>query len=187
MGKLPTHFYEYNSLDANGNSIDLSVRGNSPTSTNSYVPVLSADEASKFTVENVLSGNDSWLPTEQTVSSGATVLSVNGNTLSWTAVDDARTYVIFKDGKYLTDQTGTSYTVTEDGAYTVRTANLMGGLGATSNEVTYQNVPSGINDIRGAENADDVNSDAAYNLSGQRVGAGYRGVVVKKGKKVVRR
>ena len=47
MGKLPTHFYEYNSLDANGNSIDLSVRGNSPTSTNSYVPVLSADEASR--------------------------------------------------------------------------------------------------------------------------------------------
>lgn len=185
MGKLPTHFYEYNSLDADGNSIDLSVRGNSPTSTNTYVPVLSSDEAQKFTVENVLSGTDSWLPTEQTVNSGATVLSVNGATLSWTAVDNARTYVIFKDGKYLTDQVATSYTVTEDGAYTVRTANLMGGLGATSNEVTCQNVASGIRSIQHTQKSEGVEHEIAYSLSGQRVGTGYRGIVVKKGKKIV--
>ena len=165
--------------------MDLSVRGNSPTSTNTYVPVLSSDEAQKFTVENVLSGTDSWLPTEQTVNSGATVLSVNGATLSWTAVDNARTYVIFKDGKYLTGQVATSYTVTEDGAYTVRTANLMGGLGATSNEVTCQNVASGIRSIQHTQKSEDLEHEIAYSLSGQRVGTGYRGIVVKKGKKIV--
>ena len=36
MGTLPTHFYEYNSMDKDGNPIDLSTRKNSPTSTNSY-------------------------------------------------------------------------------------------------------------------------------------------------------
>lgn len=39
MGNLPTHFYEYNSMDANGNAIDLSKRQNSPTSTNTYSPI----------------------------------------------------------------------------------------------------------------------------------------------------
>jgi len=136
MGTLPTHFYEYNSLDKNGTAIDLSVRGNSPTSTTTYTPVLTMEEAAKFTLENVLGGTDSWLPTDECVILSATTLSKEGNTLSWTAVDDARCYVIFKDGAYLVNQTTTSYdTNGETGVYTVRAANLNGGLGNASNKV----------------------------------------------------
>ncbi|MBQ6681216.1 MAG: hypothetical protein IJM78_03190 [Prevotella sp.] len=147
MGTLPTHFYEYNSMDKNGNALDLSVRGNSPTSTNHYTPVLTAAEAAKFTVENVLGGTDSWLPTEETAVVAApanftATYDAGTYTLTWTAVDDARCYVIFKDGEYLADVTTTSYETTEAGVYTLRSANLYGGLGSTSTVIVTVNNPA---------------------------------------------
>lgn len=137
MGTLPTHFYEYNSTDANGDAIDLSVRKNSPTSTNTYTPVLTAEQAAKFTLKNVLGGTDSWLPTDYTTVMDAPEVAASGSTISWDAVDDARCYVIFKDGEYLTNQTETSYDITAAGVYTVRAANEMGGLGETSDEMAF--------------------------------------------------
>ncbi len=138
MGTLPTHFYEYNSKNASGSALELSGRGNSSTSTNSYAPVLSSAEAAKFTVENVLGGTDSWLPTDEcpTLDAPASV-SMSGTTLSWDAVSDARCYVIFKDGEYYANQTETSIALTEAGTYTVKAANLNGGLGAESASKTY--------------------------------------------------
>ena len=138
MGNLPTHFYEYNSMDANGNAIDLSGRTNSSTSTNHYTPVLTDEQAAKFTVENVLGSTDSWLPTDYTTEVVAPTISLSGSTLSWTAVADARCYVIFKNGEYLTNLTGTSYELTAEGLYTVRAANEMGGLGAVATSVVFK-------------------------------------------------
>ena len=138
MGTLPTHFYEYNSMDASGTAIDLSVRGNSSTSTNSYTPVLTAAEAARFTVENVLGGTDSWLPTDYTTVVDAPTVNLDGSTITWTADADARCYVIFKNGEYLANQTGTSYEMTDEGIYTVRAANEMGGLGAASTGIVFK-------------------------------------------------
>ena len=138
MGTLPTHFYEYNSTDGNGNAIDLSVRKNSPTSTNSYTPVLTNEQAARFTVENVLGGTDSWLPTEECAQVEAPVVSIEGSTLSWTAVEDARCYVVFKDGQYLTNLTATEYELTDEGIYSVRAANQNGGLGAASGSIALK-------------------------------------------------
>lgn len=126
---LTTHFYEYNSKDANGQTIDLSNRTNSPNTANSYTPELSAEKAAKFTVQNVLGGTDSWLPTEECVTLSAPNISLSGATLSWEAIEDARCYVIFLNGEYLTNQTGNSYTITSEGTYTVKAANERGGLG----------------------------------------------------------
>ena len=138
MGNLPTHFYEYNSMNSSSVAIDLSGRTNSPTSTNSYSPVLTAEQAAKFTLQNVLGGTDSWLPTEECVTLAAPAsVSISGTTLSWDAVTDARCYVIFKDGEYYANQTGTSLDLTDTGVYTVKAANLNGGLGTVSSGVTY--------------------------------------------------
>lgn len=137
MSNIPTHFYEYNSMDINGNALDLSIRGNSSSSTNHYTPVLSAAEAAKFTVENVLGGTDSWLPTDYTTVLAAPTVTIDNGNISWISVSDARCYVIFKDGEYLTNQTGTSYEMAADGVYTVRATNEMGGLGNVSNAVTH--------------------------------------------------
>ena len=138
MSNVPTYFYEYNSIDKDNNVIDLSARGNSSSSTNHYTPVLTDAEAQKFTVENVLGGTDSWLPTDYTGEVAAPTVSLSGSRLSWTAVADARCYVIFKDGKYLANQTTTSYEMADEGIYTVRAANEMGGLGAASDTKVFK-------------------------------------------------
>lgn len=181
MGTLPTHFYEYNSVDKDGQTIDLSVRKNSPTSTNSYSPILTNEEATKFTVENVLGATDSWLPTEETVETVAPVVTANGKKLSWAAVDGARCYVIFKDGAYLTSQTVTTYEAAENGAYTVRSTNLNGGLCGTSETINVSDA-TGISDVRGR--MEDVKSEA-YNLQGQRVGNSHKGPVIISGHKMI--
>ena len=138
MSNLPTHFYEYGSVNNNGEAIDLTVRGNSPSSTNTYTPVLTAEQAARYTVENVLGGTDSWLPTEECVVLAAPTASISGSTLQWTAVADARCYVVFKDGQYLTNLTACSLEGIGAGSYTVRAANLNGGLGSESDAVVKQ-------------------------------------------------
>ncbi|MBQ5983346.1 MAG: hypothetical protein IJL54_14415 [Prevotella sp.] len=132
MSTLPTHFYEYKSIDKNGNLIDLSTRKNSPTSTNQYTPILTDEQANLFTVENVLGGSDSWLPTEEAITTKAPQVNVNGKTLTWDDVEGARCYVIFLNGNYLDNVIGNSYQAPEEGTYTIRSANLNGGLGESS-------------------------------------------------------
>lgn len=139
MADLPTHFYEYNSMDADGNAIDLSKRQNSPSSTNTYVPVLTADQAARFTVENVLGGTDSWLPTEETAVSAAPEVRMEGSKLVWDDMADARCYVVLKDGQYLANTTATEFDLVADGSYTVRPANANGGLGEESDAVNFVN------------------------------------------------
>lgn len=133
MGNLPTHFYEYNSVDKNGNRIDLSTRKNSPSSTNTYTPVLTDAEAAEFTAHNVIGGNDAWdaaAYTQQMVAPAH--FSADLANLMWQKVDGALCYAIFKDGKYVANTTACDYTATEEGTYTVRAANEMGGLGAST-------------------------------------------------------
>ena len=181
MSTLVTHFYEYNSVDKNGQAIDLSIRKNSPTSTNSYSPILTDEEAKKFTVENVLGGTDSWLPTEECVEMAAPAVSVDGKKLSWAAVEDARCYVIFKDGAYVANQTATTYEAAEDGQYTVRAANLNGGMGAASEAVAVD----GTTGIREIDNSTLTMDNNIYNLNGQRVSNSHKGLVIMNGKVVV--
>ena len=180
MSNLPTRFYEYGSVDKDGNEIDLTVRGNSPTSTNQYVPVITAEEAKNFTIMNVLSGTDGWLPTDYTQLTKAPVVTVSGKTLSWESDDQVRCYVIFKDGQYLDNTIETSYTVAEDGIYTIRTANDMGGLSTEATSVTVGE--TAINVQRSMLNV----QHATFNLSGQRVGDSYKGIVIMNGKKTFR-
>lgn len=182
MASLPTRFYEYGSTDKDGKEIDLSGRGNSSTSTNQYTPVLSADEVKNFTIMSVLSGTDGWLPTDYTELTKAPVVTVNGKTLSWMADDQVRTYVIFKDGNYIANTTETFYNAEEDGEYTIRTANEMGGLSADATTVMVGN-SDGI--VKPKVNYADCNT--TYSITGQRVNKSYKGIVIVGGKKIVKK
>ena len=147
MSGLVTHFYEYNSMDADGNALDLTARKNSSSSTNTYTPVLSAAEAAKFTLGNVLGGTDSWLPTDYTNTTAAPVATATTTAIEWTAVEDARCYVIFNEaGEYVDNVATLSYTPDAEGKYYVYSANSMGGLGqgtlvtfATADDLTLSN------------------------------------------------
>lgn len=139
MSTLPTHFYEYDSRDGNNAVVDLSGRSNSPTSTNSYTPVLTDEQAAAFTVRNVLGGTDAWDAAALAVQVAApTSVVLNGVDMTWDAVEDAMLYVVLKDGKFLAQTTANTYSLTESGKYTVKAANRFGGLGAASTEVTYK-------------------------------------------------
>lgn len=197
-GSLPTHFYEYNSMDADGNVIDLSTRVNSSTSANSYTPVLTDEEAAEFTVENVLGGDDSWLATEEIAGEMAAPEGVayekqtetaNAH-LWWYPVEGAAGYLIYNNGEYLGYAPGdhdhfdlatnTSYKkvasrADEEGfSYTIRAISPNGTMSAHSFAMTSQN-PTGIETI-GADAAATVEY---YNLQGQPVAEGYRGAVIK--------
>ena len=136
MSNVPTHFYEYHSMDKNGQLIDLSRRGNSPSSTNKYNPVLTDEEAVLYTVRNVLGGEDAWDAASLTRQLPAPQgLQIDGTVLKWEPVADARCYVVCKDGEYIACTTSTSYdlgTVEEGALYIVHTANQAGGLGASA-------------------------------------------------------
>ena len=139
MNTLPTHFYEYDSRDGNNAVVDLSGRKNSPTSTNSYTPVLTDEQAAAFTVHNVLGGTDAWDAAALAAQVAAPAnVTLNSTVIAWDAVEDAMLYVVLKDGKFLAQTTATTYSLTESGKYTVKAANRFGGLGAASTSVTYK-------------------------------------------------
>ncbi|MFB6342188.1 pectinesterase family protein [Saccharicrinis sp. FJH62] len=161
MSGLITHFYEYKSMDYSGNLLDLSGRGNSPTSTNTYTPILTDDEASEFTLYNVLGRDDGWMPSDFTQQTLAPEVSVSGSRISWTNDKDALCTVLFKDGVYFACVAENSYMLTENGTYTIQSANEMGGLGEASTVVVTS---TGIELVK-REN--DMESGKIYDLMGR--------------------
>ena len=186
MGTMETHFYEYGSTDKNGNLIDLSVRRNSPTSTNTYTPTITAEEAKRFTVINVLGGTDGWVPTDYTeLPAAPQVMLTDGCLISWPDDDQVRCWVIFRDGQYVTNTTDTSYLATNDGIYTIRSANEMGGLSTGEARVAV-----GVADRINASQHLTPNTQhptPIHNLAGQRVDANYRGLVISEGRALLQK
>jgi pectin methylesterase-like acyl-CoA thioesterase len=138
MNSVPVVFAEYNSKTSSGSLVDLSKRRTSYTKdvTVTLNPVLSASQAAGYTVEKVLSGSDSWKPSELTKQVSAPVVLRDGSSLKWSDDENALCWVTFKDGKYYKCVTTPSCALTAadlNGKYTVRAANSMGGLGASSN------------------------------------------------------
>lgn len=153
MGDLTTHFYEYQSYDKDGKLIDLSTRKNSPTSLNQYSPILTDEEAAQFTLRNVLGGSDSWDAISETkLCAAPEQVTIQENTLSWQAVADARSYVIFKNGEYMGNTTSTSFTIDGAGNYAVCAANKNGGLGIKANAYLVTTNAAGWASFCAAEN-----------------------------------
>ena len=108
------------------------------------------------------------------------VLTLAGDALSWQAVPGAIGYAVVRNGSVVGFTTSTSYSIAElgGGSYSIRVANECGGLGAPSSVLT------GIDAVLSTGSSSD---SPAYNLAGQRVNASFKGIVVKKGKKFVKR
>lgn len=187
MSTLPTHFYEYGSVDKDGKAIDLSVRKNSPTSTNTYSPVLTKEQAEKYTIYNVMSTkNDGWLPTDHTTltAAPANVKVSEDGCISWDNDDQVRAYVVFKNGKYFKNTADNMCWADGKGTYTIRSANNMGGLSTEVAEIVVTET-TGIQNIT-VDGTDDKSIDNNwYNLNGQRVDTPKRGVYIRNGKKIV--
>ena len=144
MNSAPVVYGEYNSKDGNGNPVNTSNRrtffdGSKDGSTATLKTVWDANDAAKYTLTNVLGGTDNWEPNKLTAQVSAPKISQEGANIVWNDDDNAICWAIFVNGKYHSNTTSNSIdvgTIAAGSKVTVRAANSMGGLGATSNEIT---------------------------------------------------
>ena len=193
MGGLPKLWAEYNTMDGNGNPVDLSHRitdywiedaNKNKVWGKSEKAVLTAEEAAQYTVKNVLSGNDAWQPTLLTEACDAPKVNQEGRQLSWQAVPYAICYVVTVDGNVVGFTTDTEYSIPSSVALTptskcsVQAANEYGGLSDASIAT-----PTAISSVE----ADKAKHDTWYTLNGQRTNRLQNGIYVSTGKKVIKR
>lgn len=185
MGGLPAVWAVYDLTDKDGNPRSTVSREyyyrteNGKKVWGKAKNTISDEEASQYTIANVMRGNDDWQPEvicEQT--SNAEVTN-EGGLLSWKPVDYAICYVVFKDGLAYAFTTDCKFACTATGSYTVKAASEYGVLSNASNSVVVGEL-TGIGQI-----ATDVTpaKGPKYNLAGQRVADGYRGIVIQNGRK----
>ena len=144
MNSAPVVYGEYNSKDGNGNVVNTSQRrtyfdGSKDGSTATLKTVWNASDAAKYTLENVMGGSDNWAPNKLTVQVSAPKIAQEGANITWNDDDNAICWAVFVNGKYHSNTTANSIDVGKIAAgskVTVRAANSMGGLGASSNEIT---------------------------------------------------
>jgi pectin methylesterase-like acyl-CoA thioesterase len=174
MNSAPKVFGEYNSKDGNGNPVNTSKRrtyfdGSKDGSTATLKTVWDANDAAKYTLQNVLKGNDSWDPTKLTAQAGTPKIAQEGAEITWADDNNARAWVIFVNGKYKANVITPSFSlegVAVGSKITVRAANSMGGLGAYSNEVTTIDANATYYKVTLGEA---IGGNVSTNLSGDKV------------------
>ena len=146
MGGLPVLWADYNTVDANGNPVDLSQRRDTYYYTNSdgsktygkAKNYLTDEEAAQYTIKNVMGGDDNWQPDLLCEACEAPVVKINGDKIEWQAVPYAICYVVTCNDQVVGFTTDTHYAYELDGSYYVQAVNEYGGLSrkAVAGEVT---------------------------------------------------
>ena len=181
----PQLFAEYNTMDADGQPVDLNNRrttykvdtdklAQGETSPVTRQAVLSAEEAARYTYEAVTSGGDDWNPRkffEPVEAPAGLTVDATGCTLSWTASPYAICYVVIDSQQQVVGFT-TGTTLQTDGkspAYTVRAVNEYGSLG----EPSTIDVATGVVSATGQM---PVVGCCYYNAQGTRLASPCRGL-----------
>lgn len=176
MGGLPALWAEYNTMDGDGNPVDLShrrtdyyyidratndtIRGKSETA------VLTAEQAAQYTIKNVCGGDDAWNP-ELICEPCAAPQPVKGDDkITWDAVPYAICYVITKGDEVVGFTTDTEYAITGDGTYKVQAANEFGGLSKAA--VAGKGTVDGITEVNTGESAKTPAIVAVYTIDGKQ-------------------
>ncbi len=147
MGGLPTQMAEYNTLDANGNAVDLSQRKTSFTAegnTRSSKAVLGKVEADSYKLDYVLRGSDNWDADWRGFILPAPEISVNGNNVSWSdPTGFAQCYLVIADG-VATVTTSTSTTGSNVTVQCVSAYGVTGELASSANPTGISQTKAGI-------------------------------------------
>jgi len=193
MGGLPALWADYNTVDAQGNPVDLSQRRDTYYYTDSNGErvygkaknYLTAEEAAEYTIKNVCGGDDNWQPDLMCEACDAPVVTLADSKLSWNAVPYAICYVVTKGDEVIGFTTDCEYTIdsVSDGTsaetgYRVQAVNEFGGLSQYG--IANDGSTTGICDLPIYDSRFD--GSAAYDLSGRRIGnaqsANRRSVVI---------
>ena len=142
-------------------------------------PILTAAEAAVPTLQVVMGQDDNWQPTLLTEQAPVPAnVAVSEGIITWEDSPYALLYAVCKDGKVVAFTTESTYTPTENGSYSVRAANEMGGLSAASVAVEIAEATA----IENVDANDNLNVNVPvkvikngrlyigdFNISGQRV------------------
>lgn len=127
MNVVAKNFYEYNTVDEEGNVISPAenvVTFTKDKETNKYNTIMTAEQAANYSLDKVFSD---WAPATLTEQEAPISSTLDNKKLTWTG--DAQMYIVEKDGKFLALTPETSYEVEDVTAkYAVRAANKMGGF-----------------------------------------------------------
>ena len=169
-GGWPKRFAEYNSVNSKGNAIDLNMRKTIFADTHENNPVLTQQEADDYSDMSKMFG--SWQPTLATEQAPVpTNVKAEANLLTWDDSSYAMLWAVCKDGSVIAFTTEPTYTVSQDGSYTVRAANEMGDLSQHSAIVVVS--ATGIGITTAAANAEPV---AIYAIDGKRLSQAQSGL-----------
>ena len=145
MGGLPVQMAECNTMDKDGNAIDLSQRKttfinkDNPSQTCTSKAILGKVEADSYKLDYMLRGNDNWDADWQAFILPAPAIYVNNETISWTdQTGFAQYYMVTVDGV----ATITTETSRANDGKTV-TVKAMSNFGVLSEEASSKN-PTGI-------------------------------------------
>lgn len=185
-GGYPKRFAEYNSTTSTGSTVDLKDRKKvydayDSKNGDNYVnrrnetaesPILAAEEAAFYTVENIMGQDDDWDPIAATEQASApTNVKLNGTTLAWDNNDYALLWAVCKNGKVVDFTITSSYIIDDASAtWSVRAANEMGGL----SEATVVGQGTGIRNITSATAA--VIKTAIYAADGTQLSNLQKGI-----------
>lgn len=186
-GGYPKRFAEYNSYTSTGSVVDLKDRKKvydayDSKNGDNYVnrrnetaesPILAAEEAAFYTVENIMGQDDDWDPTTATEQASApTNVKLNGTTLAWDNNDYALLWAVCKNGKVVDFTITPSYIIDDASAtWSVRAANEMGGL----SEATVVGQGTGIHNIAAATDAAVIKT-AIYAADGTQLSNLQKGI-----------
>jgi pectin methylesterase-like acyl-CoA thioesterase len=194
MGAIPALFAEYNSVDANGDPMDLSHRRteytftrDGATVTGSCRATITAEEAAAYTYESVLAGpGDDWNPRrffEPVDAPQDLQFDAAANTISWSASPYSICYLIIDEEEKVVGFTkDTEFVIPENhtSTYLVLPVNEYGSLGAAS-EISV--VTTAIQQLSSAQQTQD---DCIYDLTGRKLPASklQKGFCIFNGRKV---
>lgn len=176
MGGLPELWADYNTVDADGNPLDLSQRESNyyyiDISTGNKVEkfnvknFLTDEEAAQYTLKNVMGGEDNWQPNLMCEPCDKPVVKSDGKKLVWEPVPYAICYVVTKNGVVVGFTTETSFDGYAEGeTWHVQAVNEYGGLSAKAD------VNSSTTDISESSMSAKPGIDAIYSISGTRMSA----------------
>ena len=184
MGTIPALFAEYNSMDSNGNPVDLNQRrtkyqytSNGQTITGTCKAVLTAEEAARYTYEAVTTGTDDWNPRRMMEAVDAPSdlkYSAADCTLTWSPSEYAICYVVIDQNDQVVGFTkDSSFTTDGQGSrYSVKAVNEYGSLSQSSTVSTTTDISTIDNGQLSMNNG----QWTYYNLQGVRLNTPARGL-----------
>lgn len=143
MDGKPVRMAEYNTMDANGNAVDLSGRRTSFGGTPSKAVLSKTEAVNDNRLDYMLRGTDGWDADWQAFILPAPQLTVSGNTASWTdPTGFAQCFMVTLDGKATVT---TANSISTGGAQYV-TVQSVSAYGVLS-ELASSGTPSGVSQL----------------------------------------